>query len=127
MYVLGRWTLALAPPPSPFMSVRQPRFPYDLALTLILGALFLACSGVFYLCLLDQRYRCRKCLRRLRMPLKTGSWGAMLLLGRPRIEYICPFGHGNLNVPEVQITGREGGDWKENEDMWAELYSMHHK
>ena len=61
------------------------------------------------------------------MPIETGSWGAMLQLGRPSIEYICPFGHGTLKVSEVQLTGLERGDWEESEDMWAELYSMDHK
>ena len=127
LFLIGRWLLGLMPPPPPFMYVHQPRFPYDLPSTLAMGAFFLVCCGAVYLCLLDQRYRCRKCLRRLRMPIETGSWGAMLQLGRPRIEYICPFGHGTLKVSEVQILGLELGDWKESEDMWAELSSMDHK
>ena len=127
LFLIGRGLLGLLPPPPPFMYVRQPRFPYDLPSTLALGAFFLLCCGAVYLCVLDQRYRCRKCLRKLRMPIETGSWGAMLELGRPRIEYICPFGHGTLKVSEVQITGLESGDWKESEDMWAELSSMDRK
>ena len=44
---------------------------------------FLLCAGALYLIVHDQRYRCRTCLRRLRMPIGTGSWGQMLQLGRP--------------------------------------------
>ena len=67
---------------------------------------FLVSVGVFYLILWDQRHRCRVCLRRLRMPVETGSWSSMLQLGRPRIESICPYGHGTLKVAELQITGK---------------------
>ena len=63
------------------------------------------CAGVLYLIIWDQRYRCRVCLRRLRMPIETGSWGRMLQFGRPRIEYICPYGHGTLKEDELQISG----------------------
>ena len=31
----------------------------------------------------------------------------MLQFGRPTIEYICPYGHGRLNVEQVQIAGAE--------------------
>ena len=59
-----------------------------------------ACSG------------CRVCLRRLRMPVETGSWSRMLQFGRPRIEYICPYGHGTLREDELQISGLENPEWK---------------
>ena len=62
--------------------------------------------GVIWLAICDQRYRCRTCLRRLRMPILTGDW-THILLGPPRTEYICPFGHGTLKVDEVQITGHQ--------------------
>ena len=88
-----------------FSAYRAPRFGYDLAYTLVVGLWFLLCCGVLYLCVLDQRYRCRVCLRRLRMPVETGSWSRMLFLGRPRIEYICPYGHGTLKEAELQISG----------------------
>ncbi len=94
---------------------------YDLGWTLAAGGFFLICCGALYLAILEQRYRCRVCLRRLRMPIVTGSWSKMLQLGRPRIEYICPYGHGTLKVPELQISGAEPLDWKQNDDMWKEL------
>lgn len=81
-------------------------------------------SGVLvYLCILDQRYRCRVCARRLRMPVLIGSWGQMLQLGRPRVEYICPYGHGTLRVEELQICGLEPANWERHGDMWEELLS----
>lgn len=83
---------------------------------------FLLCAGVLYLIIWDQRYRCRVCLRRLRMPVETGSWGKMLQFGRPRIEYICPYGHGTLTADELQISGLSNPEWTPHSgDMWDEL------
>src|SRR6266852_3018927 len=79
------------------------RFGFDLTYTLVVGVWFLISVRLLYLCIWDQRYRCRVCLRRLRMPITTGSWGRMLLVGRPRIEYICAYGHGTLKQEELQI------------------------
>jgi hypothetical protein len=45
----------------------------------------------------------------------------MLQLGRPHLEYICPYGHGTLKVAELQISGLEPAEWTENGDMWEEL------
>lgn len=111
------------PLPAEVFDLMPPRFGYDLLYTIVIGLWFLVCSGLFYLCIWDQRYRCRVCLRRLRMPVETGSWGRMLLLGRPRIEYICPYGHGKLNVAELQISGLENPEWTPGADMWEELYA----
>lgn len=83
---------------------------------------FLLCAGVLYLVIRDQRYRCRTCLRRLRMPIETGSWGQMLELGRPRTEYICPYGHGTLKAEELQISGLANPEWTpHSDDIWQEL------
>jgi hypothetical protein len=90
----------------------------DLALMLC----FLLFAGAIALNLHDQRYRCRVCLRKLRMPIETGSWGSILERGRPRIEYICLYGHGTLREDEIQITGRSAAEWTANsDDIWAEL------
>jgi len=78
--------------------------------------------GLVWATIWDQRYRCRTCLRRLRMPIQTGSW-THVLLGAPRTEYICTYGHGTLKVAELQITGRQQPDWEPHEDMWKELFS----
>jgi hypothetical protein len=82
---------------------------------------FLLCVGTLYMIVWDQRHRCRVCLRRLRMPVATGSWSRMLQFGRPRIEYICPYGHGTLREEELQILGRETPKWDRTDDLWADL------
>jgi hypothetical protein len=85
---------------------------------------FLLCAGALYLIVWDQRYRCRVCLRHLRMPVETGSWSSMLQLGRPRTEYICPYGHGTLKQDEFQISGTENPEWTAHSgDIWDELYA----
>lgn len=123
--VRGLWLLvkSLLPPPRPLLYIGQP-FGRDLVWTLAAGACFLAGCGLLYLAWLDQRYRCRVCLRRLRMPVETGSWSSMLQFGRPRVEYICPYGHGTLEVPEVQIAGPEHAGWRAHGDIWEELTSV---
>ena len=85
---------------------------------------FLFGAGLLYLTVHDQRYRCRVCLRRLRMPVETGSRGFMLQMGRPRTEYICPYGHGTLKQEEFQTSGLENPEWTAHSgDMWEELYA----
>ena len=112
--------------PDRFFGYHAPRFGYDLSYTLAVGVWFLLCCGAVSLCIWDQRYRCRVCLRRLRMPVETGSWSRMLQFGRPRIEYICPYGHGTLNVEELQISGLENPDWTPSPGMWEELCASTH-
>jgi hypothetical protein len=112
------------PHPPHFLHFAPPRFGYDLSYTLLVGVWFLIASGVLYAVIWDQRYRCRVCLRRLRMPVETGSWSKMLQFGRPHIEYICPYGHGTLAQPEVQFTGMENSEWKPNGEIWDELFAV---
>lgn len=99
-------------------------FTHDLGYTVAMMIFFSFCVGLIYLVVWDQRYRCRTCVRRLRMPVTTGSWPNMLLSGQPRTEYICIYGHGTLIVPEVQITGAGSPDWEPHDDMWTELESI---
>jgi len=110
-------------PPAPrLFEYVPPRFGYDLGFTLAILMWFLLCSGTFYLIIWDQRYRCRVCLRRLRMPVETGSWSRMLQFGRPRMEYICPYGHGTLREDEFQISGLANSEWtRHSDDLWEEL------
>ena len=99
-------------------------FTHDLGYTIAMMLFFPFCAGILYAIVWDQRYRCRTCLRRLRMPMTAGSWPNMLLFGQPRTEYICVYGHGTLKVPEVQITGGET-DWEpHDEDIWKELEAL---
>ncbi|MBI3473420.1 MAG: hypothetical protein HY013_18855 [Candidatus Solibacter usitatus] len=118
LFALIRWIW----PPQPHLLTQYPAvFGRDLGYTLAVGLWFLISCGLLYLCVWDQRYRCRVCLRRLRMPIEIGSWSRMMLLGRPRIEYICTWGHGKLNVEEVQISGAENPAWTPQADIWEEL------
>ena len=124
----GRVPVSPGPQPSVPASASQTRsvpepFGHDLGYTFVMMLYSLVAVGLIWVVIWDQRYRCRTCLRRLRMPILTGDW-THILLGRPRTEYICPFGHGTLKVDEVQITGHQGPDWQPHEDMWKELVSL---
>jgi hypothetical protein len=106
---------------------KQARFTHDLTWTFAVMIFSLMCVGLVYLAIWDQRRRCRTCLSRLRMPVATGSWNHVLFIGPPRTEYICPYGHGTLQVPELQISGIESHNWKPNQDIWTELASLDKK
>jgi hypothetical protein len=121
MVALLRWLNASWPVGPTRFNYIPPRFSYDLQYTLVAGLWFLSFCGLLYLCVWDQRYRCRVCLRRMRMPVETGSWSRMLFLGRPRIEYICPYGHGTLKFAELQISGLENPEWNPHGEIWDEL------
>lgn len=119
-----RLLAAVMPPPETFMHMRLgDPFVTDLSYTFIMLLFWLFGAGIVWLIVLDQRYRCRTCLRRLRMPVHTGSW-THVLFGAPQTEYICLYGHGTLTVDELQITGHQTPDWVANEDIWKELYSL---
>lgn len=110
------------PTPAPVVLNERPDpFATDLTYTFVMLAYFLFCLGLLYLIIRDQRFRCRTCLRRLRMPVARGSW-THILLGPPRTEYICVYGHGTLKVPELQIGGPNPPDWQAHEDIWKELF-----
>jgi hypothetical protein len=119
LYGLAVGVLAILPRPAPVRGLDAP-FGHSLGYTVGIMIYTVASAMVLLMILWDHRYRCRTCLRRLRMPLATGSW-TQVLLSRPRTEYICPYGHGTLKVEELQITGHAEPDWQANEDMWKEL------
>ena len=103
-----------------------PLFLQDMVFTFGTLGVWLVGAGLLSLALWDQRRRCRTCLRRLIMPLKTGSWGHIVLLGRPTTEMICPFGHGTLYIEELQLFGHQYRDWHAHDgDIWKELESYH--
>jgi hypothetical protein len=110
-------------PKFPIPEINWAMFFWDKLYAVLTTFLFLFWVGMLYLSVLDQRYRCRVCLRRLRMPVEKGSWSRMLQFGRPQTEYICIYGHGTLNVPELQISGLENSEWKEQGDIWDELFA----
>jgi hypothetical protein len=123
LYELQRVIIRAFPPQQP-MDLGGPNPVFrDLPYTFSMLFFTLIATGLLWLIVWDQRYRCRTCLRRLRMPVQTGSW-THVLLGAPRTEYICPYGHGTLKVAELQITGHQEPDWHPHEDMWKELVSL---
>lgn len=67
---------------------------------------WLIAASFVYLIVWDQKGRCRTCLRRLRMPVESGSWSKATLFNPPRTESICPYGHGTLEQPEVHTSGK---------------------
>ena len=86
---------------------------------------FLVLAGLCYLAVWDQRYRCRNCLRRLRMPVNEGGWHHVLL-APPKTGYICPFGHGTLRVPELKAVNHDPSNWEaHDDDIWKELFAVH--
>ena len=112
------------PPQAVYLGQKLDPFTHDLGYTAAMMLFIPFCGGLVYWIAWDQRYRCRTCLRRLRMPMATGSWKNMLFLGQPRTEYICVYGHGTLKVPETQLTGTKTSDWEPHDDMWKELESL---
>lgn len=100
-------------------------FSYDLPYTLTVMFNFLALVGLGYLAIWDQRYRCRTCLRRLRMPVNEGGFHRVLF-APPKTGYICTFGHGTLLVPELRAVNHDPSNWQEHDnDIWKELFAVH--
>lgn len=123
MPALQYGVLHLYPLPMPEAEMDQQLFMHDMSFTfLVLAVWFVGVAGLV-LIVWDQRRRCRTCLRKLIMPVATGSWGRTVF-GRPRTEWICSYGHGTLTIEELQITGRQLPDWHPHDgDIWKELES----
>lgn len=124
LYGLWLGLVLWMPEPPLFSGYRFSRFGQDLPWTLAMLVYWLIAAALVYLAVLDQRYRCRTCLRRLRMPVQTGSWAGITFFGPPHTEYICLYGHGTLKVPELQISGLELPDWTPHQDIWKELEEL---
>jgi len=69
LYGLPVW-LSKGSPAAPHRIAFAPTLPTIAAMM----GWFLLAAGTIYLIVWDQRHRCRTCLRRLRMPVATGSW-----------------------------------------------------
>jgi hypothetical protein len=123
--IAGLWfgLNALWPKPDPGLRVQLHPFATDLWYTAAVMVMFLVGVGLVYLAVFDQRYRCRTCGRRLRMPVRQGGWN-LVLMGRPTLDYICAYGHGTLRVPELGIASPEQAAWEPIEDMWRELEEL---
>ncbi len=69
---------------------------------------------------LDQSRRCPVCLRRLGMPVTSGSWSSSLI-EPASTELLCDMGHGALQVSDSFTTLGEIRRWIAMEDSWREL------
>jgi len=120
--VLLLWWLVvqLMPPAPKGLLSGSPRLTHDLPFTLIVGGFVLLACGLMWLIILDQRYRCRICVRRLRMPQTEGRYSSVLLGGIPYTEYICTYGHGKLYVPEFRASYATTR-WTHYESLWDDL------
>ena len=112
------------PDPQPFLRHRVARFAQDLPWTTAILAFWLLSLGLVALIVWDQLRRCRVCVALLRMPVEHGSWSRATLFSPPRTESICPYGHGTLETPEVQIGGHNPAAWHAHEDIWKELAKL---
>src|SRR5690349_8265643 len=77
-----RWVVFWAfPVPDSFMKpdIHPDPFAHDLSYTSVMLLYWLFAAGMLWAIVWDQRYRCRTCLRRLRMPVQRGSWTNVLL------------------------------------------------
>jgi hypothetical protein len=98
------------------------RMGLDLAYTFALMGVDMFVFILAYAAWIDQKYRCRTCLSRLRMPVEHGNWSHATLFAPPKLEWICPFGHGTMQQEEVQLSGARLDQWQKNDDnFWRAL------
>jgi hypothetical protein len=74
-----------------------------LVLMLAMWPLLLAFGGALLWSWIDQRLRCRRCLRRLDLPVHMGVLGASLF-DPTGVESVCPVGHGALYEPDTEMS-----------------------
>jgi hypothetical protein len=74
-----------------------------LVLLLATWPLLLAFGGALLWSWIDQRLRCRTCLRRLDLPVHMGILGASLF-DPTGVESVCPIGHGALYEPDTELS-----------------------
>ena len=126
--VAGFWTVAswLLPPAPSGLLANWPRFGSDLSYTFAVA--FSAILGFLlgWLAAADQVYRCRICVRRLRMPRSEGNYSHTMLGGAPYTEYICTYGHGKLYVPEVHLSSSRAIRWTGYGSLWENLMQAEH-
>jgi MacB-like periplasmic core domain len=70
----------------------------------------------------DQQRRCRKCLRRLELPVDIGRAGSVLL-NWAGTEMVCPQGHGILYLPDSPANWLDQGRWSTLDDSWQSLFA----
>jgi len=120
------WSLIefLLPEPGIFLYTRLPRFPNDLPWTVAILLFWLFSLALVALIIWDQQTRCRTCLRRLRMPVESGSWSRATLFAPPRKSLICPYGHGTLDEPVAHVSAQAPTEWHAHGNIWEELEAL---
>ena len=123
MLVTGFWALVtrLLPPAPGGLLADWPRFGSDLPFTFAVAIAVILGFGLGWLAAIDQVYRCRICVRRLRMPQTEGNYSSVWLGGAPYTEYICTYGHGKLYVPEVHLASSRTMQWTGYGSLWENL------
>jgi hypothetical protein len=95
----------------------------DMASGFVSTWLFLLGSmGVLCWSVLDQRRRCRVCLRRLGLPAHVGCPGC-LLLDWAGTELVCVEGHGMLHIGDMAVCWRETERWTWLDESWQGLFT----
>ena len=116
---------AILPEPDYFMRHRVARFAQDLTWTTAILVYYLLAAGALWWAVLDQRRRCKVCLRTLRMPVERGNWSLSVILSPPEMERICPYGHGTLAEAETHTSTSQDPVWTEHDDdIWKELAGL---
>lgn len=115
---------AVLPEPQVFLYTRLPRFGHDLPWTTAILLFWLLSIALLALIVWDQRLRCRTCLRRLRMPVESGSWSRATLFAPPRKSLICPYGHGTLDEPIAHVSAESPAEWHRHRSIWEELEAL---
>jgi hypothetical protein len=82
----------------------------------------LGTMGVLFWSIIDQKARCRDCLRLLSFPVRMGSPGR-LLLDWSGTELLCTQGHGVLHVPDLAASwDEESQRWISMDESWRGLF-----
>ena len=91
----------------------------DLAYTFSMLGVSTLVSVLGFAFWMDQKYRCRKCACRLRMPVAKGNFSRNLFEAPPELDWICPFGHGTMHLNHAQLISAEPDRWVANDgDFW---------
>jgi hypothetical protein len=88
----------------------------DLAYTFSVMGIDVVLLLLGYALWMDQKFRCRVCLHRLRMPVAKGNWSRNLFSEPPELEWICPFGHGAMHLNHAQLISAKPDHWTSNDD-----------
>ncbi len=115
------WAINVLLPPPPGLLHDWPRLGSSLPYTLGIGLWFLAGYGLLRFIIWDQRFRCRICCSRLRMPLTEGVYSSVWLGGAPYTEFVCTWGHGKLFIPDVHLASGRKAMWVGYNSLWDNL------